>query len=134
VNREADRPFLLCIDSDPAVRRALLEAAGEDFRLHFEDRLDAARADRAWTATIPPMEVALVELPDASLGSLALLARLRRANEGMPIVVSICYGGEYQLASEQLAGLCDRVVFRPFDLDPLLRTLQGSRSTRGVRR
>ena len=58
----ADRPLLLCIESDPAVRR-ILEASGRDrFRFHFAEGMSTS------------VKTAIQNLPDEIDGALFMLA------------------------------------------------------------
>ncbi|MEW6744314.1 MAG: hypothetical protein AB1486_16290 [Planctomycetota bacterium] len=115
--------YALCIASDLAVQRGLLEAASRRIDLRIESRLDDALVRRNWASAIPPVRAFLLELPDTKLATLALLATLRQSNPGVPVLVTTCYDADFQLAADRLATLADRVVFRPFEADSLISSL-----------
>ncbi|MEN8150349.1 MAG: hypothetical protein ABFS86_11035 [Planctomycetota bacterium] len=120
-----DRPLLLLIESDPAVR-GVLEAAGRDrFRFHFAESLSDRILARRWGEAVERPRIALIEIRDTRAAALARLSRFRGSNPGMSIVLSVCYDGDYQLAADRLRDLSERVVFRPFEAEPVIVTLRG---------
>jgi hypothetical protein len=125
VGSHSDRPLLLVVESDAAVRR-LLEAAGRDrLRFHFAESLSDRILDRHWGEPIARPRVALVEIGSTSVSALARLSRFRGSNPDVKIVLTVCYDGDYQLAADRLKELSERIVFRPFEAEPVVRTLLG---------
>ncbi len=124
--------YALVIESDPFVRGVLREVLEGKVHVRFEERLDVEIAGRCWSAAIPPVGVALVELPDTTPSTLRMLVRLRAGNPRLPLVLTVRYDGGYQLAEESLAGLSDGVVFRPFEAAALANTLCGLARERGA--
>ena len=120
-----DRPLLLVVESDPDVRR-VMEAAGRDrLRFHFAESLSDRLLERRWGEKVERPRLALIEIQGTGVGWLARLSRFRESNPGMSIVLTVCYDGDYQLAADRLRGLSERVVFRPFEAEPVIRTLLG---------
>jgi len=119
------RPQLLMIESDPAVRR-VLEAHGRDrFRFHFAESLSDRILARQWGEAIEQPSVSLIEIRDTRLETLARLSQFRQLNPEMKIVLTVCYDGDYQLAADRIHDLSERVVFRPFEAEPVIVTLLG---------
>lgn len=119
------KPLLLVIESDPAVRRVLQAVGRERLRLHFAESLSDRLLGRRWGEAIGRPDLALVEIPDTRVETLARLSRLRDTNPETNIVLTVCYDGDYQLAADRLRDLSDRVVFRPFEAEPVVTTLVG---------
>lgn len=124
------RPQLLVIESDQAVCR-VLEAHGRDrFRFHFAESLSDRILARQWGEAIERPLVSLIEIPDTRLETFARLSQFRRSIPEMSTVLTVCYDCDYQLAAERLHEMSERVVFRPFEAEPVILTLLGLSGTK----
>jgi hypothetical protein len=115
--------YALCFEPELAVRRGLLEAACGRIQLRFEERLEARFAERNWLAAIPPVDLVVIHLSDTRLETLARIATLRQTNPGLPVLLTTCYDGDFQLAADRLAQLSERIVFRPFEAEALITSM-----------
>ena len=123
------RPQLLVIESDPTVRR-VLEAQGRDrFRFHFAESLSDRILARQWGEAIERPLVCLIEIRDTRIETIERLSKFRQSNAETSTVLTVCYDCDYQLAADRLHDLSERVVFRPFEAEPVLVTLLGLSGT-----
>src|ERR1700726_2316442 len=101
---------VLIVDDDP-VQRRLLENMVSRFGY---DALMAEGGDAAVAfltgADRPPIDVVVLDLVMPDLDGLGVLARLREAGIGLPVIVQTAHGGIDNVVSVMRAGAVDFVV------------------------
>jgi DNA-binding response OmpR family regulator len=119
VNAPASRGRLLVVDDDPEMRCLLTEfLQGEGFEI--DQAADGSEALHVARREALDGIVLDKNLPDAS--GLDILPRLRSLHPGAPVVLITAFG-DSRTRQRAVSRGASVVLFKPFDLDDLLRAV-----------
>lgn len=117
-------PILLVIESDRRVRGALeAELEGSfagDFYPSLEEAIEAHKKGTLHSEYI----AAVVEMRNATKDELVRYTNFFSHLPEMPIFLTLYYSGDFQLQESHIKAWTKNIIFRPFEVDKLVRSLK----------
>jgi hypothetical protein len=118
------KSVLLIIESDARVISAINEELDTGFEAECYSTLeDASRAHKEGNLWSEPA-AAVVEMRENSKEELVRMTNFFAGMPEIPVYVTIHYNCDFQVQEPHLKAWTNRILFRPFDVDKLVRSLQ----------
>ena len=122
--QDEDKPILLVIESDRRVREALEAELEGSFVGEFYPSLEEA-VEAFVKGTLPSnLIAAVVEMKNTTKDELVRYTGFFNRLPEMPIFLTLCYSGDFQLQESHIKAWTKNVIFRPFEIDKLTRSLK----------
>jgi DNA-binding NtrC family response regulator len=120
-NEQPSPLSVLVVDDEGLVRWSICETLSD---CGFQT-IEAGDAQSAWTAFLDrshPIDVAVLDLHLPDSDDLSLLARMRKASPGTPVILMTAFGTPEIVSAALDLGAC-RVLSKPFDVEELPRVV-----------